>query len=108
MLRPLEISEILVFADIAKSSTASFANAIAPRKDERDSQMRGPLPQSIAHRGYKAEYPENTMDAFRAAVAIGAHAIETDLHLTKDKVVVLSHVSDALTSPVTICVGSSE
>lgn len=51
------------------------------------------LPQAIAHRGYKAAFPENSMAAFRSAVEIGAHAIETDLHLSKDGVVVLSHVS---------------
>lgn len=51
------------------------------------------LPQTIAHRGYKAAYPENTLAGFKAAVDIGAHALETDLHLSKDKVVVLSHVS---------------
>lgn len=32
------------------------------------------------------------MAAFRSAVEIGAHGIETDLHLSKDGVVVLSHV----------------
>jgi len=32
------------------------------------------------------------MGAFRGAVGVGAHAIETDLHLSKDGVVVLSHV----------------
>jgi tubulin gamma len=31
------------------------------------------------------------MAAFKGAVEVGAHAIETDLHLTKDNVVVLSH-----------------
>lgn len=51
------------------------------------------LPQTIAHRGYKTKHPENTMGAFRGAVKVGAHAIETDVHLTKDNVVVLSHVS---------------
>jgi len=51
------------------------------------------LPQAIAHRGYKAAYPENSMAAFVAAVEVGAHAIETDLHISKDGVVVLSHVS---------------
>jgi hypothetical protein len=51
------------------------------------------LPQTIAHRGYKAKHPENTMGAFQGAVEAGAHAIETDIHLTKDDVVVLSHVS---------------
>jgi phosphatidylglycerol phospholipase C len=48
-------------------------------------------PQCIAHRGYKAKHPENTMGAFRGAVKAGAHAIETDLQTTKDDVVVLSH-----------------
>ncbi|KAH8699812.1 PLC-like phosphodiesterase [Ilyonectria robusta] len=36
------------------------------------------LPQAIAHRGAKASWPENTMAAFRGAVAVGAHALETD------------------------------
>lgn len=49
------------------------------------------LPQAIAHRGYKAKFPENTMAAFSGAVDVGAHAIETDVHLSKDGVVVLSH-----------------
>ena len=33
------------------------------------------------------------MGAFMGAVKAGAHAIETDIHMTKDEVVVLSHVS---------------
>ncbi|PQE25609.1 glycerophosphoryl diester phosphodiesterase protein [Rutstroemia sp. NJR-2017a BBW] len=49
------------------------------------------LPQAIAHRGYKAAFPENTMGAFRGAVEVGAHAIETDLHIAKDGTVVISH-----------------
>lgn len=32
------------------------------------------------------------MAAFRAAVEVGAHAVETDLHMSQDGVVVLSHV----------------
>jgi glycerophosphoryl diester phosphodiesterase len=50
------------------------------------------LPQTIAHRGHKAAFPENTLGAFRGAVEVGSHAIETDVHLSKDGVVVLSHV----------------
>ena len=49
------------------------------------------IPQTIAHRGYKSQYPENTISAFDAAVRVGANAIETDLHLSKDGIVVLSH-----------------
>lgn len=52
------------------------------------------LPQAIAHRGYKAQHPENTMGAFRGAAAAGAHALETDLHLARDGTVVLSHDAD--------------
>ncbi|KAI6781704.1 uncharacterized protein J7T54_003970 [Emericellopsis cladophorae] len=65
---------------------APCLKAPAPGKGTRVS-----CPQNIAHRGYKASFPENTMGAFRGAVDVGAHAIETDLHLSKDGVVVLSH-----------------
>lgn len=65
---------------------ASFAFA---RKDESGRRK----PQAIAHRGYKAKYPENTMGAFRGAVDVGADGLETDIHLSKDGVVMLSHVS---------------
>ena len=54
---------------------------------------RSSFPQVIAHRGYKAAFPENTMAAFRGAVDVGADSIETDLRLSGDGVVVLSHVS---------------
>lgn len=65
---------------------AAFALAHHDKKGRR-------LPQAIAHRGYKARYPENTMAAFKGAIAVGTHALETDIHLSKDNVVVLSHVS---------------
>jgi tubulin gamma len=41
-------------------------------------------PQAIAHRGYKAKFPENTMGAMKGAVEVGAEGLETDLHLTRD------------------------
>ncbi|KAI9714786.1 MAG: hypothetical protein M1820_000075 [Bogoriella megaspora] len=52
------------------------------------------MPQVIAHRGYKEKYPENSFRAFESAVEAGAHAVETDVHLSKDGVVVLSHDAD--------------
>ncbi|KAI1649067.1 PLC-like phosphodiesterase [Daldinia loculata] len=70
--------------------TGTPAGIPAPRSRDATSEPRRP-PQAIAHRGYKALFPENTMLAFRAAVEAGAHAIETDLHLSKDGVVVLMH-----------------
>ncbi|KAJ5807938.1 hypothetical protein N7474_009207 [Penicillium riverlandense] len=49
------------------------------------------VPQTIAHRGFKGNYPENTLIAIDGAIRAGSHAIEIDLHLTRDGVVVLSH-----------------
>ncbi|MCH3964056.1 MAG: glycerophosphodiester phosphodiesterase [Clostridium sp.] len=46
---------------------------------------------NIAHRGFSGVYPENTMLAFRKAVEAGADGIETDLHVTKDGVIVVCH-----------------
>lgn len=63
----------------------------SPNANTHPASING-MPQIIAHRGYKAAFPENTMAAFRGAVEAGAHAIETDLHLSKDGVVVLAHV----------------
>ncbi|KAK3301198.1 PLC-like phosphodiesterase [Chaetomium fimeti] len=65
------------------------AGASAPA--ELGSKPPSRLPQNIGHRGYKAAFPENSMAAFHGAIAAGAHALETDLHLSRDGVVVLSH-----------------
>ncbi|KOS22045.1 Phosphatidylglycerol phospholipase C [Escovopsis weberi] len=62
-----------------------------PVSVKRDDARRVCLPQAIAHRGYKAVWPENSMAAFKGAVDVGAHALETDLRLSADGVVVLSH-----------------
>lgn len=45
----------------------------------------------IAHRGFSARAPENTMAAIEAAIAQGADAIEFDLRVTRDGVPVLFH-----------------
>lgn len=43
------------------------------------------------HRGAMGTYPENTLLAFTKAVEAGADGIELDVHLTKDKKVVVMH-----------------
>jgi glycerophosphoryl diester phosphodiesterase len=45
----------------------------------------------VAHRGASAHAPENTMEAFRLAVEMGADAVETDVHLTADGQLALMH-----------------
>ncbi len=44
-----------------------------------------------AHRGFCAKYPENTIPAFEAALALGVDQIETDVRITKDGELVLIH-----------------
>src|SRR5664279_2012033 len=47
-------------------------------------------PVGFAHRG-GAPGPDNTLSAFRTALAAGANALETDVRLTADGVAVLVH-----------------
>ena len=48
-------------------------------------------PLVIAHRGASGECPENTAAAFERAIEQSADMIETDLHLSRDDVVVIHH-----------------
>ncbi len=45
----------------------------------------------IAHRGFAAEAPENTLAAFRRAIAAGSDVLELDIHLSKDRELVVIH-----------------
>jgi len=45
----------------------------------------------IAHRGYSARAPENTLAALRAAIEARADAVEFDLHFSADREPVLFH-----------------
>ena len=56
-----------------------------------------PKPRVFAHRGFsfnEASLDENTIEAFRAALALGAGFIETDAQATADQVAVLFHDTD--------------
>lgn len=45
----------------------------------------------IAHRGFAHNCRENTLDAYRQAIEVGADAIELDVRKTKDDVLILFH-----------------
>lgn len=47
--------------------------------------------QVIAHRGASAARPENTLEAFRLAVEMGADWVELDVRRTADDVLAISH-----------------
>ena len=47
-----------------------------------------------AHRGASVDFPEMTMDAYKAAVDQGADGMECDVRLTKDNQMLLWHDAD--------------
>lgn len=53
--------------------------------------LEGPRPRILAHRGLATEAPENTLAAFRAAVAVGATHVESDVRVSADGVAMLAH-----------------
>src|SRR5882762_839389 len=54
------------------------------------------------HRGARARRPENTTPAFEYAIAQGVDALEMDMAVTKDGVIVISH--DPILEPP-VCTG---
>jgi len=54
------------------------------------------LPLVGAHRGASAVAPENSIEAFEAAIAAGTDFIETDLRISRDGVPVAAHDADLL------------
>lgn len=45
----------------------------------------------VAHRGGAALWPENSLTAFRNAIALGARVLELDVHLARDGTVAVIH-----------------
>ena len=44
-----------------------------------------------AHRGWSEKYPENTMEAYQAAIDLNVDQLEIDIRITKDGELVLIH-----------------
>lgn len=59
-----------------------------------------PLFELQGHRGARGRRPENTLPSFEYALDLGVTSIETDVHLTRDRVPVLYH--DAQLSPLLV------
>src|SRR5689334_2474483 len=58
---------------------------------EEAQTTREPRPLVIAHRGASGLAPENTMAAFRLALALGADGIELDVQLSADRIAIVIH-----------------
>ncbi len=64
---------------------------LPPRETEAAGSAKNRRMLLIAHRGASGHAPENTLAAFRKAVALGAAFIETDLQLSRDARFVALH-----------------
>ncbi len=53
--------------------------------------LNGQDPLVIAHRGASGDFPEHTLEAYRAAIAGGADFVEPDLVITSDGVLIARH-----------------
>ena len=53
--------------------------------------LNGKRPQIVAHRGASGYFPEETLEAYRLAIAMGVDVIEPDLVITKDGVLIARH-----------------
>ena len=63
----------------------------SPGKDEGFRTLSGQPSLVIAHRGASAYFPEETLEAYRLAIAMGVDVIEPDIVVTKDGVLIARH-----------------
>jgi glycerophosphoryl diester phosphodiesterase len=78
-----------LFVLISLSGLACFV-ALILRKGKKK-PVRRDWPVNLAHRGASALAPENTIEAFRLAVEAGAGGLELDVHMTRDRHIVVIH-----------------
>ncbi len=74
--------------------SATSAEPPKKRPDAEPADRQAPLDPNfmiVAHRGFSAQYPENTLVAFRAALELGCGWIELDVRRTADGVLVVLH-----------------
>lgn len=83
---PVFIYGCVTPGDAAKESPIENCNEL-----QEAPQVAVPEFLIISHRGLATEEPENTIEAFEAALKDGANALEIDLSLTQDKQVVVWH-----------------
>ena len=64
---------------------------VAPAWADDSRTLTGKPPLVIAHRGASAYFPEETLEAYRLAIAMGVDVIEPDIVLSKDGALIARH-----------------
>ena len=88
---------VLIAGSYVAAAGADFgsnANALLAASDERHEDHKtldGRAPLVIAHRGASGYFPEETIESYRLAIAMGVDVIEPDLVVTKDGILVARH-----------------
>ena len=86
----MRFTKFLVHSFVFASMLLLAAGGIAaPSPAEK--LLESPRPLVIAHRGYPAMAPENTLLSFERGVASGADMVELDYHHSKDGALVVLH-----------------
>ncbi len=63
----------------------------SPLKNEPAAYFDCPCPHLIAHRGASGPYPDSSILAFKKALELDTDILELDVHLSKDKHIIVSH-----------------
>ena len=66
-------------------------SACSSSDPEKPPTLNGEAPMVVAHRGASGYLPEHTVEAYAKAIELGADAIEPDLVVTKDGVLIARH-----------------
>jgi glycerophosphoryl diester phosphodiesterase len=87
--RTIQIILLILALEIFSMLVIPEQSSSAPAYSYYAGDLQFPL--VIAHQGGNGLWPGNTLYAFKEAVKLGADAIETDIQLSKDGVLVLMH-----------------
>lgn len=90
--KKLKITGVIILAIVIVYAVIVFLPRPQNFKLENPMLKDGDLPILIAHGGGNKEFPDNTLEAFYNAYSVDKNVMmETDVSITKDGVVILSH-----------------
>jgi glycerophosphoryl diester phosphodiesterase len=88
---PLPLPDLFVKKAEAKAEARARVPSPSPLDNRPRTSDVSLMLEIQGHRGARGLKPENTLPSFEAALDAGATSIETDVHLTRDGVPVLTH-----------------